>query len=220
MIFADNFFRQCRQWLAVDFHNQAVRFEIRIHPVERKTFLDVKFAVGIFVKNDFDQQPIDFHYGNLPADLNPPIWIQFDIFARLELMVLQPLFRILRVILKTFLRIFIRGHINFATIHRAQVIEICSVCQRVLSQREKWIGVHMGFLHRCDQEPSGIRAAKINASRRNGFNDVIAKIGRIFFIALNKSIKCTPSFQYGLPLISPQTLIIGVFCPRRMIILR
>ena len=197
-----------------------MRFEIRIHPVEWKTFLDVKFAVGILVKDGFDQQPINFHYGNLPAHLYQPFGVQFDILTRLELMILQSLFRIRHIILKTFLRIFIRGRINFPIIHRAQVLEICSVCQRVLSQCEKWIGVHMSFLHRCDQEPSGIRATKVNASRRNGLNDVIAKIGRIFFIALNKSIKCTPSFQYGLPLISPQTLIIGVFCPRRMIILR
>ena len=50
---ADNFIGQLRQRLPVDFHDQSVRFEIRIHPVERKTFLDIKFAVGILVENGF-----------------------------------------------------------------------------------------------------------------------------------------------------------------------
>ena len=83
---------QFRQRLPVDFHDQAVRLEIRIHPVERKAFLDVKFAVGILVEDDFGQQAVDFHHGDLAADLKIPVCADSVIFAGFELMILQPFF--------------------------------------------------------------------------------------------------------------------------------
>ena len=188
------FVGQCRQRLAVDFENQAVRFEIRIHPVERETFFDVKFAAGIFVEDDFGQQRVDFHHGHLPADLEVALWIQFYIFARLELMVLQSAVARPPCNPENIFANLRRWGCKFSPIHRPQVFEVSPVRQRVLGEREKWIGVHLRFLHRRDQEPSGIRAAKINASGRDGLNDVIAKIGGIFLIALTKCMQMHPMF--------------------------
>jgi hypothetical protein len=31
---------------------------MRIHPVQRKAFLDVKFVVGIIIENDLGEQPL------------------------------------------------------------------------------------------------------------------------------------------------------------------
>ena len=53
MIALDDFFGQFGHWLAVDFHDDAIRGEMRIHPVQRKTLFHVKFVGGIFVKDDF-----------------------------------------------------------------------------------------------------------------------------------------------------------------------
>src|ERR1017187_10181493 len=102
MVALNDFVGQFRQWLAVELENQAVRFEIGIHPIKRKTFLDVKFLVGVLVKNDFGEQSVDFHHRTLTADLNTrAVWVSLDIFARLELMILRPLLRIKHVILKS-----------------------------------------------------------------------------------------------------------------------
>jgi hypothetical protein len=59
-----------------------------------------------------------------------------------------------------------------------------------------------------DDEASRIRAAKVNASRRNGLNDVVAKIGGIFFITFTERRERTPGFLYRLPLDPLQALII------------
>ena len=63
-------FRQRSQRLPIDLHNQPVRLQARIHPVERGTLLDVEFVVRIPVEDDFGQQAVDAHDRRLPADLD------------------------------------------------------------------------------------------------------------------------------------------------------
>ena len=71
---------------------------------------------GIFVQDEFDHQAGDLHHGNLTADLDLAIHY-FHIFTRHELVALHPTLRILHVILKTFLRIFRGGNVDFVSIH-------------------------------------------------------------------------------------------------------
>ena len=184
-----------------------MRFEIRIHPVERETFLDEEFTVGVFVEDDFGQQAVDFHDRNLAADLKLAIRADGNVFTLFELMLLNALLGVFHIVLEAFFRIFIRWRVNLRAIHAVEIFQIGAVGQRILREREKWIAVHMRFLHRRDQEPSWIRAAKINAARRNGINDVVAVSGGIFFIALAESIQRAPGLQHRLPRRATQTLI-------------
>ena len=99
MVPADNVIGQFGQRLAVDFHDQPVRFEMRIHPVEREAFLNVKFVVGIFIENDFGDQAVDVHDGNLAADLSFAI-AHFEALSWLEFVLLAAALGIRRVVRK------------------------------------------------------------------------------------------------------------------------
>ena len=71
MIPAHGFAGQFRQRPPVELHDQPVRLQVRIHPVESETLLDVKLATRIPVEDDFGQQAVDGHDSNLAVDLNP-----------------------------------------------------------------------------------------------------------------------------------------------------
>ena len=70
MVLLNEFLGKPRQRLAIDLHNQAVRSEIGIHPIQRKAFFEVKLAVGVVVKDDLGEQSVDGHHGDLAADLD------------------------------------------------------------------------------------------------------------------------------------------------------
>src|ERR1700690_3792729 len=89
-------------------------------------------------------------------------------------------------------------------LHCSGFPEITSISQLILCKREKRITLHMRFLHRRDQESARICATKVNASWRNGLNDVVAESGGIFFIALTESGNASPNFCHCLPGCSSQ----------------
>ena len=66
----EDLFRQRRQRLPVDLHNDAKGREVRIHPVQGKAFLHEELILRIVIEHDFGQQPVDVHHGNLPGDLD------------------------------------------------------------------------------------------------------------------------------------------------------
>ena len=70
--------------LAVDFHDDAERRFVGIHPVQRETFLDVKFVGRVVVKNDLAQQAVDFHDRHLAGNLHAAV-LDVNFFAGLEL---------------------------------------------------------------------------------------------------------------------------------------
>ena len=121
MIVLDDVFSQFGQGLAIDLHNDPERSQVRVHPIQRKTFLDKKLVLGVMVENDFGEQAVNGHDGHLARDLHATS-IVFDVLLRLKLprlvgeplvMVVPPL-RVDEVLAKAFLRVIRRRRIDFA----------------------------------------------------------------------------------------------------------
>src|SRR5438477_5843554 len=53
----------------VDFHDDAVRLQIREHPIERETLFDVELVCRVFVKDDFRQRSEE-HTSELQSHVN------------------------------------------------------------------------------------------------------------------------------------------------------
>ena len=84
VLFIDDI-RQGHDGVAVDLHDDAEGRLVRIHPFERKTFLDVKFIGRVVVKNHPAQQPVDHHHRDLPGNGNPAAGgVHLHVLALLE----------------------------------------------------------------------------------------------------------------------------------------
>ncbi len=70
VVLFDDVLGDLRHWLAVDFHDDAERREVREHPIQRKAFLDKKFVGGVVIKDDLGQQTIDGHHRDYARDLD------------------------------------------------------------------------------------------------------------------------------------------------------
>src|SRR5215471_8640661 len=88
---------------------------MRIHPIEGKTFFDEKLILGIMIEDDFGQQAINSHNGDLTGNLDAVI-DNLDVLPGLELgrIHLKASLRVLEVIVETFLRIVRRRSIDLA----------------------------------------------------------------------------------------------------------
>ena len=96
---------------------------MRIHPVERKAFLDVEFVIRVGVENELRQQRIDGHHRHLAADLEA-IVDDADIFAGLEL---ARFVGKTAVVLKAFLRVdqvFLKGVLGVVRGRRTDFVAI------------------------------------------------------------------------------------------------
>lgn len=99
--------------LAIDFHDDAVGREVRIHPIEGQAFLDEKFVVGIFVEDDFCDESVDVHDSDLAGDLNAII-DDMDFFAGFELIESGAAIDIESVFLDSALLILDGGRVDLA----------------------------------------------------------------------------------------------------------
>ena len=72
-----------RHLIAVELQDNAVRGEVRVHPLQRKTDLDEKVALRVFVEQQLGQLGVDLHYRHLSGHGNP-IADAVDDLARLE----------------------------------------------------------------------------------------------------------------------------------------
>ena len=72
-------------------------FEIRLHPVERETFFEVKFAVRIFVEDEFGQPGFYLDHGHLAVELDLAIRADGNVFTGQELIFALPLSEILQL---------------------------------------------------------------------------------------------------------------------------
>ena len=115
MVLADNLIRQDRQWLPVDFHNQAMRFEMGKHPFEWNNSLKVKLSVRILVEDDFGQQRVDINRSTLSGEWETR-FRRVGNFVRMVL-VFFPLPCRVHIYLKTFIRIRLGGNVNLVSIH-------------------------------------------------------------------------------------------------------
>ena len=104
--------RDLRQRLAVDPHDDAERLQIRVHPVERETLLDVEFVGRIFVEDDLGQQSVDGHDCHLAADRHPVV-VGIDVFALPELVQLFSPKRVIHVFVESLLGITRRRRDDF-----------------------------------------------------------------------------------------------------------
>ena len=90
MVALHHLFRHFRQRLAIDFHDDAVRLQIREHPIERETFFDVELVGRVFVKDNFCQQTVDGHDRHLALHGQASaLFVQAHVFVRLELVQLH-----------------------------------------------------------------------------------------------------------------------------------
>src|SRR5207245_2734249 len=92
-----------------------------IHPIQRKTFLDEEFILGVMVENDFCQEAVDGHDSDLAGDLHA-VFHDLHVFAgfylsRLigeALIVVEPPLGILEIFTEAALRIVRCGLVDFA----------------------------------------------------------------------------------------------------------
>ena len=114
--------RQRRQRLAVDLHDDAKGRQIRIHPVQRKAFLDVELVLGVMVEDDLGEQAVDVHHGDLAGDLHPVV-NDLHVLARLELVELHAPLGVGHVFLEAALGVVRRGRVDLAVrINPAQAL--------------------------------------------------------------------------------------------------
>ena len=82
-ILAHHLVGDLRHLVVVELEDDAVRREVRVHPLQRKTDFDEKVALRIFVEQQLGQLGIDLHHRHLPGHGNA-ITDAIDDLARLE----------------------------------------------------------------------------------------------------------------------------------------
>ena len=99
MIGLKDLFGKGGERLAIDFHDDPVRGQMREHPIEGHALFDKKIQLGVFVEDDFGKQRVDAHDGGLAEDLHAVV-NNFDFLARAELVELLPAINVLSVLLE------------------------------------------------------------------------------------------------------------------------
>jgi hypothetical protein len=176
-----------------------------VHPVQRKTFLDVELEARVGVENDFRQQPINGHHCHLSADLEA-IVAEANFFARLDLarfvrkpsVMVETLLRVGEVILKNTLDVIRGRRAEFVAVGFTDVLQVIPVCQGILRDGEERVSRPMRLAQRGDESAPRIGAAEVNTAARNGIDDTSAEGHGIFRIALRKRLHGQYDFDHGL----------------------
>ena len=71
--------------LALDLQDDAVRDEVRVHPVEGEAFLNVERVVWVGIEDDLGEQAVDGHDGGLAGHGDLAVGKRGEHLARLEL---------------------------------------------------------------------------------------------------------------------------------------
>ncbi len=205
--------RQLRQWLAVELQDQPVWHQVRIRPIQRKTFLEIELPLRIPVKDNLGEQAVDAHDGDLATHPHLMVAHLLDLFPRLEPVLFQPLLCVGQVFLEAFLRVGIVRQVDFASIHGAQIVQIGSIGQGVLSQREERIALRVGLTEGCRHTAARVGAAKIDAARRDGANNAVGQERRIFGGAVGDVIVGQFNLHHRLPVNGPGNFEGGIGSP-------
>ena len=85
MVLFKDILGQCRHGLRLIFMMMPNGRLVGIHPVERETFLHIKFVGRVVVEDDLAEQAVDVHHRDLAGNRHVALCINVDIFAGLKL---------------------------------------------------------------------------------------------------------------------------------------
>ena len=103
LVLRHDFVREHRQGLAIELEDNAVRSQVRVHPVDRKTLFNEKFVLRIVFEDDLAQQAVDRHDRHLPGNSDLAAGrVRSEIFARLKLVLFIAALGVNEVLIVTF----------------------------------------------------------------------------------------------------------------------
>ena len=116
---------------------------MRIHPVQRKAFLDVEFPARVGLEDNLRQQRIDGHHCHLAADLDATV-DDANVFARLDLawlgggpaVMIEAFLGVGQELPEGILDLVCGRHADLVGVGGAEVVQVTSVGQRVLRDGE------------------------------------------------------------------------------------
>src|SRR6185503_5673197 len=142
-----------------------------IHPVQRKTFCDEEFFLGIGVEDHSRQLSVNANDGHLSGYLHLSVHFLY-VFARFEFALLETATGVSDVIAKSLLRIIISRQREPIAIHRTDVFQIEGIGESVLRQDENGISSRMRLTENRGQPAARIVDAEIDAAARHGIEDL------------------------------------------------
>src|SRR5262245_2406674 len=148
-----------------------MRCEIRVDPVDLQALLVIKFMARVLVENQFGDQAIYGHDGQLSVDLCPTVH-EAHILSRSNLtrfmgkreIVLKTPSGILRILGNALHCLVGAWDENLLPIHVAQISEVAFICEGVLRQDEEWAAFTVRSAPQGRTESPHFGSAKIDAA--------------------------------------------------------